>query len=139
MKTAGELNEKQAHYMENVNKSSKLLLDLISDILDLSKVEAGRMALYPEAFAVAEVIRGVLHTINPVAARQAIGVELPLDPAHHAESGDAVDVTGPRAVRQAIQRVQRRVAGRQRGRLRSECEQDEQVHQPILTPPRMRS
>lgn len=41
----------------------------------------------------------------------ALGLELPLDPAQHAEPGDAVDLAGPRPVSEAVQRVQRGVAG----------------------------
>jgi two-component system CheB/CheR fusion protein len=43
----GPLNEKQKRYVENVVSSSKHLLNLINDVLDLSKVEAGKMELEP--------------------------------------------------------------------------------------------
>ena len=72
--------EEQREFLGNILSSGRHLLTLINDILDLSKVEAGRMELYPEAFAVAEVIRGVLHTIQPLAARKAIGVEEAIEP-----------------------------------------------------------
>jgi PAS domain S-box-containing protein len=42
---AGELNDKQKHYIENINNGGKFLLTLINDILDLSKIEAGKITL----------------------------------------------------------------------------------------------
>ncbi len=80
MKTAGELNEKQAHYMENVNKSSKLLLDLISDILDLSKVESGKIELVIEKISVPETIVDALDMIKEKAAKRNIVINRDLDP-----------------------------------------------------------
>ncbi|MDD2679484.1 MAG: ATP-binding protein [Candidatus Omnitrophica bacterium] len=44
----GPLNEKQKKYVDNINTSGRHLLSLINDILDLSKVEAGKMELEPE-------------------------------------------------------------------------------------------
>jgi PAS domain-containing protein len=41
----GELNEKQLRYIENISKSGKHLLNLINNILDISKIEAGKMEL----------------------------------------------------------------------------------------------
>ena len=73
--------EEQREFLGNVLSSGRHLLTLINDILDLSKVEAGRMELYPEDCSVIEVIRGVLNTIQPLAARKHLSVEETMDPA----------------------------------------------------------
>ena len=77
----GELNERQAEYTHDIASSGRHLLDLVNEILDLSKVEAGRMALEPSAFALAETIRGTLAFIRERAAghRIALGAEIPAD------------------------------------------------------------
>jgi hypothetical protein len=67
-----------------------------------------------------------------------IGIELPLDPLHHAGPRDAVGFARTGSVRQPIQRMKRRIARRQRGELRKRDNEDE-VHVAILTPPPVRS
>jgi PAS domain S-box-containing protein len=64
-----------------IHTSGKHLLTLINDLLDLSKIEAGRMELYLETFDVADLIRNTLATIEPLAERRgnALRAEVPDD------------------------------------------------------------
>ncbi len=55
-KVIGELNDKQEHYMDNVLSSSNHLLRLINDILDLSKVESGKIELTIEKLNISDII-----------------------------------------------------------------------------------
>jgi signal transduction histidine kinase len=67
--------------LDRVLGAGRHLLALINDILDLSKIEAGRMELQLEDFALAPLIDGVVKTIEPLAAKNANQVTVNCDPA----------------------------------------------------------
>jgi signal transduction histidine kinase len=73
----GELNAKQTGYVGDILDSGRHLLSLINDILDLSKIEAGRMELELACFSVPEAIENALTLIRERARRG--GVELRCD------------------------------------------------------------
>ncbi len=72
----GPVNAKQREYLTDVLTSGRHLLRLINDVLDLSKIEAGRMDLVPEAFDVAHAIEEVCGVMSPLAARKGISLNL---------------------------------------------------------------
>ena len=76
----GELNPKQDDYLKDIHSSGQHLLSLINDILDLSKIEAGRMELEVTTFDAAEAIAGAMTLIRERAARHAIALDLAVDP-----------------------------------------------------------
>jgi signal transduction histidine kinase len=72
----GELNPKQEEYLQDVLSSGRHLLSLINDILDLSKVEAGRMELDPSAFDLVAALESCLTLVRERATRHGIALEL---------------------------------------------------------------
>ncbi|QLC50008.1 PAS domain S-box protein [Methanolobus zinderi] len=68
----GNLNERQTRHVQNISTSGKHLLNLINDILDLSKVEAGKMELDPEVFCLSETMGDVLNILSPLAQKKQI-------------------------------------------------------------------
>ncbi len=80
MKMAGELSEKQMHYVNNIYTSGDFLLNLINDILDLSKVEAGKIELNIEKIRVATTIDEATVLIKEKAAKHNINIKKEIDP-----------------------------------------------------------
>jgi PAS domain S-box-containing protein len=71
----GPLNEKQQRFVNFIHKDSLHLLDLINDVLDLSKIEAGRLELRLEAFDIAGEVEEVLSSIRPRGEANSIAIE----------------------------------------------------------------
>jgi signal transduction histidine kinase len=76
----GELNAKQADYVDDVLSSGQHLLNLINDILDLAKVEAGRMELQRTTFALPAVLESAMSLVRERAIRQGVGLTAAIDP-----------------------------------------------------------
>jgi PAS domain S-box-containing protein len=78
-RTFGPLNEKQQRYVTNVRTSGRHLLQLVNDILDLAKVEAGRLVLDLESINVTALLHDMQRGLEPlaVAKRQTFTLEIP--------------------------------------------------------------
>ena len=75
----GELNEKQEEYLKDIHASGQHLLSLINDILDLSKIEAGRMELELTDCDLPMSIDNALTLVRERAARRSIGLHTTVD------------------------------------------------------------
>jgi PAS domain S-box-containing protein len=78
--TAGTLSSKQVRFVNHIQQGARHLLALINDILDLSKVEAGRLELNREKVSVALVLADSLTSIRPAAAAKNIAVHSSIGP-----------------------------------------------------------
>src|SRR5262249_19933232 len=76
----GELNEKQEEYLKDIYASGNHLLSLINDILDLSKIEAGRMELELADFDLPTAIENALMLVRERAGRRSIALHTNIDP-----------------------------------------------------------
>jgi len=75
----GEVNEKQADYLKDIHESGKHLLSLINDILDLSKIEAGRMDLEVSSFHLPTALSNAMTLVRERAQRHGIALDLQVD------------------------------------------------------------
>jgi signal transduction histidine kinase len=81
---AGPLNEEQQKQMNMVQSSSRHLLALINDVLDISKIEAGELSLFFTSFALTPIIEKIVELVSPLAEKKKIALMLDI----------ADDVTG---------------------------------------------
>ena len=77
----GPLNDTQKDFLKDILASGRHLLHLINEVLDLSKVEAGKMELLPETFALAPAVQEVCAVIAPMAEQKGITIRQQLDAA----------------------------------------------------------
>jgi signal transduction histidine kinase len=75
----GEVNEKQTEYLQDILESGRHLLSLINDILDLSKIEAGRMELELAEFDLSHAIHNALTLVRERAIRHGIALHHVID------------------------------------------------------------
>ena len=86
-----DLSEKQKRFISLATQSSRRLTRLLSDILDLSRIEAGKLSLVNEPFDLPEVLNQALDLFLPTASQKGVTLSLDIAPDIHARMlGDAV-------------------------------------------------
>ena len=75
----GPLNDKQKRFIGHIHKDSLHLLELINDILDLSKIESGRIALRPEAFDFQTVVHESIASVQTLADTKHLNIITKID------------------------------------------------------------
>ncbi|MBX9679734.1 MAG: HAMP domain-containing protein [Gemmataceae bacterium] len=78
--TSDSLADKQQRWVGNIQTSGKRLLNLIEDILDLAKIEAGKMQVKLTEFSLQDMCEGLLTMFRPLAEKKNIDVRSQIDP-----------------------------------------------------------
>lgn len=74
------LSDKQLRWVQNIHSSGDRLLNLINDILDLAKIEAGKMQVRLEEFSILDVCEGLMNMFRPLAEKKNIDLRSQVDP-----------------------------------------------------------
>jgi two-component system, NarL family, sensor histidine kinase BarA len=74
------LSDKQRRYVSHIQSSGKSLLNLINDVLDLAKIESGKMELHGVEFSIADLIEKLVGSMLPLAERKSIDLGWDVDP-----------------------------------------------------------
>jgi signal transduction histidine kinase len=74
------LSEKQTRWVKNIQSSGQQLLNLINDVLDLAKMEAGRMEVHIEEFHISEIVDTMLNMFRPLAEKKNIALSSEIEP-----------------------------------------------------------
>jgi signal transduction histidine kinase len=72
----GPLNEKQHHYLTRIQWNAERLTRMLNELLDLSRIEAGKMQLLPVCLSLQELLADVVDGFQPLAQRKSIDIEL---------------------------------------------------------------
>ncbi len=75
MQTRTKLSDEEVNYLEIIERNGKNLLALINDILDLSKIEAGRMDVSPKPFSLGQALENILESITPLAGEKQLEIQ----------------------------------------------------------------
>src|SRR5262244_779237 len=78
--SSDHLSDKQQRWVGNIKSSGERLLNLINDILDLAKIEAGKMQVRLEEFSIHDVVEGLLNMFRPLAEKKNIDLRGQIDP-----------------------------------------------------------
>ncbi|MDQ6681220.1 MAG: response regulator [Pseudomonadota bacterium] len=76
----GNLNDEQVRFAQSIHAAGNDLLNLINDILDISKVEAGKLELQPENVPLARLVESLKATFEPLAGQKGLRLTVALDP-----------------------------------------------------------
>jgi two-component system sensor histidine kinase BarA len=86
------LDARQKRYVQNIRSSGRMLLEMINDILDLAKIEAGKMEVRPAVFRLESIVSAQCDIIRPLAERKRIDLSFEIAPGLEAVEQDPAKV-----------------------------------------------
>ena len=86
------LDDKQRRYVQNIRSSGRMLLEMINDILDLAKIEAGKMEVRPSTFRMESIVSAQCDMARPLAEKKNIDLEFDVEPGLEAIDQDPAKV-----------------------------------------------
>jgi len=75
----GDVGEKERRFIERINASGDMLLSIVNDVIDLSKIETGNLALENEKFALVSVLRQACHAVEGAALKKDLYIRIETD------------------------------------------------------------
>ncbi len=78
-KLAGDLSSEQESFIKNMNTSGQYLLEIINNLLDLSKIKAGKMEIHSQRFSLRELLNTIQQTIIPLTYKKGLLFEVVID------------------------------------------------------------
>jgi signal transduction histidine kinase len=93
---AGEVNDEQSRQLQMVRDAAQHLLSLVNDLLDLGRIEAGRVVARLESFSLEELLENVMRTVQPLADKKHLRLE------RHADCADVIMHSDQRLLRQVM-------------------------------------
>ncbi len=80
LKGIDSLNDKQKRYVQNIGRSGRILLEMINEILDLAKMESGKMELQPTEFSIEAIVHAQCDLVRSLSEEKNIDLDLVCDP-----------------------------------------------------------
>ena len=75
-KRLGELNKKQKEYFDIINESNNRMISLVNDLLNVNRIEQGRLEVKPEAFSFSSMVKKIIQEIEPLADKNKVKINL---------------------------------------------------------------
>ena len=74
-KRLGEINKKQKEYLDIIHESNNRMIDLVNDLLNVNRIEEGRLGVKPKPFSLEDLTKGIIDEIKPLAKEKGVAID----------------------------------------------------------------